>query len=154
MWRVWRQYGTAGCRLAGTAAQTPHSRPPGKIILNNPRRTPVSGLPEPLVRGSPSLGSERDRLICRLYIHQSADVDSAQRFWLDVTGLEPEQFGRPTMKRHRPTTARKNTGDDYHGCLRIDVRRGADLYRRIEGSGAAAMAGSHPEEAADEPPAC
>jgi hypothetical protein len=23
-------------------------------------------------------------------------------------------------------------GDDYHGCLRIDVRRSADLYHKIE----------------------
>ena len=34
---------------------------------------------------------------------------------------------------------RKNTGDDYHGCLRIDVLRSASLYRKIEGWAAAAM---------------
>jgi transcriptional regulator with XRE-family HTH domain len=87
-------------------------------------------------------GITRDRLICRLYIHESADVDAAQRFWLEVTGLEPEQFGRPTLKRHNPTTVRKNTGNDYHGCLRIDVRRSVSLYRRIEGWAAAAMSDS------------
>jgi hypothetical protein len=86
-------------------------------------------------------GIGRDRLACRLYIHESADVDAAQRFWLEATGLEPAQFARPTIKRHRPTTVRKNTGEDYHGCLRIDVRRSTDLYRKIEGWAAAAMAG-------------
>jgi hypothetical protein len=85
-------------------------------------------------------GIGRERLTCRLYIHDSADVASALRFWLEVTGLRLAQFGRPTIKRHQPTTVRKNTGDDYHGCLRIDVRRGADLYHRIEGWAAAAMA--------------
>ncbi len=99
-------------------------------------------------------GIGRDRLICRLYIHESADVDSAQRFWLDVTGLEPAQFGRPTIKRHKPTTVRKNTGDDYHGCLRIDVRRGADLYRKIEGWAAAVMAGSPDMEGAGDASVC
>src|SRR5689334_4324178 len=35
----------------------------------------------------------------------------------------------------------KVLGDgDYHGCLRIDVRRSASLYRKIEGWAAAAMA--------------
>lgn len=29
---------------------------------------------------------------------------------------------------------RKNTGDNYRGCLVIKVLKGADLYRRIEGS--------------------
>jgi hypothetical protein len=28
---------------------------------------------------------------------------------------------------------RKNVGENYHGCLRIDVRRSAELYHRIEG---------------------
>jgi hypothetical protein len=35
---------------------------------------------------------------------------------------------------------RKNTGSDYHGCLRIDVRRSASVYHKIEGWAAAAMA--------------
>ena len=38
-------------------------------------------------------------------------------------------------------TVRKNTGDEYHGCLRIDVRRSSGLYRRIEGWSAAIMSG-------------
>ena len=32
-----------------------------------------------------------------------------------------------------PKTVRKNVGDDYRGCLRIDVRRSTGLYRKIEG---------------------
>ena len=41
-----------------------------------------------------------DRLICRVHIHESADVDAAQRFWLDLTGLPADQFNRPALKRH------------------------------------------------------
>ena len=45
------------------------------------------------------------------------------------------------LKRHNPKTVRKNVGEGYHGCLRIDVRRSGDLYRRIEGWAAGAMLG-------------
>ena len=54
-------------------------------------------------------------------------------FWQEVTGLARDQFRQPTLKRHNPKTIRKNTGDDYHGCLVINVRRSAWLYRQIEG---------------------
>jgi len=73
----------------------------------------------------------------RVCIHESADVESAQRLWLGVTGASPDQFRTPTLKRHNPKTVRKNTGDGYHGCLRIDVRRSSGLYRKIEGWAAA-----------------
>lgn len=66
-------------------------------------------------------------------------MEAAQRFWLDVTGVDHSQFRKPALKRHNPQTVRKNTGDDYHGCLRIDVRRGSQLYRKIEGWASAAM---------------
>jgi hypothetical protein len=85
-------------------------------------------------------GIERDRLIYQVQIHESADVDAAQRFWLGVTGADAAQFRRPTLKRHRPTTTRKNVSDGYHGCLRVEVRRSTGLYREIEGWAAAAMA--------------
>ncbi len=87
-------------------------------------------------------GIERDGLIYSVQIHETADVDAAQRFWLDITRADPAQFRRPTLKRHNPKTLRKNTGGDYHGCLRIDVRRSSALYRKIEGWAAAAMAGT------------
>jgi hypothetical protein len=50
------------------------------------------------------------------------------------------QFFTPALKRHNPVTVRKNVGETYHGCLRIDVKRSADLYRRIEGWASASMA--------------
>lgn len=78
-------------------------------------------------------------LIFRVQIHEQADASAAQRFWLGVTNAREEQFRKPTLKRHIPKTARPAGEDDYHGCLRIDVRRGSSLYRRIEGWARAAM---------------
>lgn len=78
-------------------------------------------------------GVDSSHIRYRLYIHESADLDAAQRFWIAVTGAEPAQFYKPTLKRHTPRTVRKNVGDSYHGCLRIDVPQSAGLYRRIEG---------------------
>jgi hypothetical protein len=83
------------------------------------------------------IGLERLRL--RVYIHETADVAAAERFWLTVTGADPSQLQRTVLKRHNPRTVRKNVGNDYHGCLRIDVLQSADLYRRIEGWARAAM---------------
>jgi hypothetical protein len=85
-------------------------------------------------------GTPRTSVHFRVYIHEKADVAAAQRFWLDVTGARTEQFATPALKRHNPKTIRKNTGDEYHGCLRVDVRRSSDLYRRIEGWSTAIMA--------------
>ena len=82
-----------------------------------------------------------------MHIHESADVAAAQRFWKEVTGLPADIFRQPTLKRHNPKTIRKNTGEDYHGCLVINVRRSLRLYRQIEGWASAAMADGGPSGA-------
>ena len=78
-------------------------------------------------------GISRTDLVFYISIHESADIEAAFRFWAEVTGAPPDQFRKPNLKRHNPKTVRKNIGDDYHGCLTIDVRRSGDLYRKIEG---------------------
>jgi transposase len=85
-------------------------------------------------------GVTPDRLICRVHIHERADVEGAQQFWRELTGLPEDQFRAPTLKRHNPKTVRKNTGKDYRGCLIVSVRRSVGLYRQIEGWASAAMA--------------
>src|SRR5262245_55475075 len=84
-------------------------------------------------------GVSRDRLIFRISIHETADPAAAQQFWQKVIGFEDADFRPPLIKHHKPLTLRKNTGEDYHGCLRILVRRGINLYRQIEGWASAAM---------------
>jgi hypothetical protein len=79
------------------------------------------------------LGAKRDRLHCRVMIHESADVAAAEQYWADRVGIDRSLLGKTLLKKHNPATVRKNTGDGYRGCLGIKVRQGADLYRRIEG---------------------
>lgn len=88
-----------------------------------------------------AVGISRSDLRFCMQIHETADVAAAQRFWIEVTGGQDEQFLRPTLKRHNPKTTRKNVGDGYHGCLRVEVRRGTRLYSRIEGWATAVMTG-------------
>jgi hypothetical protein len=85
-------------------------------------------------------GVSRDRLVFQISIHETADLAAAQRFWLETIGIEDAQFNRPLIKRHKPRTIRKNIGADYHGCLRIQVRRSIELYRKVEGWASAVMA--------------
>lgn len=79
------------------------------------------------------MGVDADRLVFRVLIHESADVAAAERFWLDVTGASVSQFRRATLKRHKPRTTRRRAGSGYRGCLTVYVKRGAGLYRKIEG---------------------
>ncbi|AKN72433.1 hypothetical protein QR97_24060 [Streptomyces sp. PBH53] len=76
---------------------------------------------------------ERGDVSYRVMIHESADVEGAERYWADLVGADPGTFGKTTLKRHNPKTVRKNTGEAYRGCLVIVVRQSAELYRRIEG---------------------
>ena len=79
------------------------------------------------------IGVERDRLVYRLSIHESADVSAATSYWAAVAGVPTSEFRRPTLKRHVPKTVRKNVGTDYHGCLVVNVRCSTELYRQIAG---------------------
>ncbi|KWV32492.1 helix-turn-helix domain-containing protein [Micromonospora rifamycinica] len=77
-------------------------------------------------------GVDRSVPTYRVSIHESADVAAAERWWVTTLELPADRFRRATLKRHRPTT-RRNTGEDYHGCLVIDVPKSRELYWKIEG---------------------
>ncbi|MFD7294730.1 helix-turn-helix domain-containing protein [Streptomyces sp. NPDC059897] len=91
------------------------------------------------------LDVDRADLRYRLLIHESADIESAHQFWADVACADATEFDKPTLKQHNPKTVRKNTNDDYHGCLVVSVLRSAQLYLRIEGWWHGIVLGSQPE---------
>lgn len=117
------------------AKNKPHRRADRVQFVNSD-----PGLIRLFLRFLDAAGVDREMLIYSVQIHQSANADAAQRFWLDVTQADKTQFRRPSLKRHNPSTTRKNTGDGYHGCLRVEVRRGTGLYRQIDGWVRAAVA--------------
>ncbi|MGW5326242.1 hypothetical protein [Streptomyces sp. NPDC004014] len=77
---------------------------------------------------------DRERLRYAVMIHENADVPGAEQYWAALVGAGRSSFNKTTLKKHNPKTVRKNTGENYRGCLVIKVLKGADLYRRIEGS--------------------
>jgi len=38
---------------------------------------------------------DESRLRMRMYLHEGLDLDAAERFWSDLTGIPVEQFGKP-----------------------------------------------------------
>ena len=65
----------------------------------------------------------------------------AERFWQEVTSRIHAQFRPDGAQEAQPEDSpQANVGDDYHGCLRVEVRRSADLYRQIDGWASSIMA--------------
>lgn len=85
------------------------------------------------LRFADELGYPRDQLSYSLSIHESADVEAAQRWWEQQIGLVPGSITKAAIKRHNPVTVRNNVGDHYHGCLMVYVPRPRRLYWRMEG---------------------
>ena len=79
------------------------------------------------------LGVSKERMRFRVHIHESADIEGAERFWADLVGIDASDLSRTTLKKHQPKTVRKNVGEGYRGCLTVRVLQSAELYRRIEG---------------------
>ena len=83
----------------------------------------------------------------RLSIHESADLGEAHHYWSGVVGVPVERFDRPTLKRHKPQTVRRNTGGDYHGCLVVSVTKSRVLYQQIDGLWRGIVHAGHPVRA-------
>lgn len=75
----------------------------------------------------------------RVHIHETADLEVATQYWMDIVGAGRWAFDVPNIKRHNPKTRRTNVGADYRGCLQIRLRQSRELYRKIEGWAHGAM---------------
>ncbi len=75
-------------------------------------------------------------IVYSLYIHenrrQSIDKDIA--FWRTELGLPELHLKYIYYKKHIVKTKRTNTGENYHGTLRIVVRESSSLLRVISGA--------------------
>jgi hypothetical protein len=79
------------------------------------------------------VGVAEDERTYRLHIHETAVPEEHEAWWASQLDLPLSSFHKPTLKRHKPHTVRRNVGPDYHGCLVVRVKRSAALYDRIEG---------------------
>ncbi|MFY1685304.1 helix-turn-helix domain-containing protein [Micromonospora sp. WMMD730] len=91
------------------------------------------GLVGIFVRFVEAMGVSREALRFRVSIHETADAEAAVRWWAERVAVPAETFRPTSFKRHRPTTVRRNTGEEYRGCLIVEVPRSRQLYWRIEG---------------------
>ncbi|WP_241825701.1 helix-turn-helix domain-containing protein [Micromonospora sp. CB01531] len=107
------------------------------------------GIIAPFLRLLAACGIDRGVPTYRVSIHESADAAAAVRWWMERLGLPADRIKRSTIKRHRIVTLRWNTGDDYHGCLVINVPGSRELYWRIEGLVAELFAATRNESTSD-----
>ena len=76
-----------------------------------------------------------DKLTPDIYIHETYQKKNKDliKYWSVVTGFEEAVFTHIYIKKNKVHSYRKNRGKDYHGVLRIAVRKSANLNRRISG---------------------
>jgi len=75
---------------------------------------------------------EDNRLIYELYIHETANIKKAQKYWSKNLSISIDKI-KVYLKRNKIKTIRKNTGDEYNGLIRIKVRKSSNLNRKING---------------------
>ena len=70
-----------------------------------------------------------------IYIHESHkhNIEKVKTFWSDATGFPIGRFDKIYYKKHRVKVYRRNTEENYHGLLRIRIRKSSALNRRITG---------------------
>jgi hypothetical protein len=60
---------------------------------------------------------DESRLRARVYLHEGLDLDAAEAFWSEVTGVPRSQFNRPYRAKADPTIRRTK---HVHGCAYVD----------------------------------
>lgn len=76
---------------------------------------------------------QEDQIIFSIYIHKNANSQEAISYWSEELQIPEVKFGKPIFKKHKVRTIRKNVGNNYHGLIRIAVRKSTNLNRKISG---------------------
>ena len=75
-------------------------------------------------------GKKTADLTYSIYIHHTGDKEKSRKFWEKLLHTKIEKM---YFKTHQPKTNRKNINEDYHGLLRIDVKKSTNLNRKLKG---------------------
>lgn len=80
-------------------------------------------------------GIQKTDLIFRISINQihSKRIDTVMRYWTQLLGVSKTQFTKTSLIKSPVKKLYKNN-DNYYGVLRVKVRNGVNLRRRILGS--------------------
>lgn len=70
-----------------------------------------------------------------IYIHENHkyNIKKIKAFWSDTTGYSIGKFDKIYYKKHKIKVNRRNIEKNYHGLLRIRVKKSSALNRRITG---------------------
>jgi hypothetical protein len=78
---------------------------------------------------------DKNMIIFNIFLHKTHKhrVEEVRRYWSKVTGFSINSFSAVYWKKNKLKTNRKNTGEKYHGVLKIKVKRSSELVRRVAG---------------------
>lgn len=70
-----------------------------------------------------------------IYIHENHkyDLEGVRNYWSKITGFYASKFDKIYFKKHKIKTNRTNIGNNYHGLVRVQVRKSIYLNRKITG---------------------
>jgi hypothetical protein len=74
-----------------------------------------------------------EELNLEIYIHETAKIEEAKKYWSHVLNLPLTKFQKVRLKKHKIKTNRKNINKNYYGLLAINVKRSTNLNRKIMG---------------------
>jgi hypothetical protein len=74
-----------------------------------------------------------EELNLEIYIHETANIEEAKKYWSNVLNLPLTKFQKVRLKKHKIKTNRKNINKNYYGLLAINVKRSTNLNRKIMG---------------------
>ncbi len=70
-----------------------------------------------------------------IYIHENhkQNIEKIITFWSYTTGFSIRKFDKIYYKKHKVKIHRRNIEENYHGLLRIRIRKSSALNRKITG---------------------
>lgn len=73
-----------------------------------------------------------DAIVYELYIHRTANLGLAKRYWSNELNIPSKKF-KHYYKKPNPNPKRNNLYETYHGLMKVRIRKSTDANRRIEG---------------------
>lgn len=76
-----------------------------------------------------------NQIVFEIYIHESykRTIPELTLYWSSTTKFPVKNFQKVYFKKNKIHSYRKNRGPEYHGVLRISVKKSTDLNRKITG---------------------